>query len=87
MRFVWDDEKAQRNFRKHAVSFEEAATVFANPLAVVAEDPSRPEQARLIGESALQRVLLVVFLETDVIRIISARRATRHERRAYEEGA
>ena len=86
MRFVWDEEKAGTNLRKHGVSFEEATTVFADPLALIAEDPGRPEHAWIIGESALQRVLLVVFLETDAVRIISARRATRHERRTYEEG-
>ena len=52
------------------------------------EDESRPENARIIGESAAARVLLVVFVERehDVLRLISARRATPHERRRYEEG-
>ncbi len=84
----WDTDKADRNARKHGVSFEEAATVFADPLALVVEDESRPENARIIGESLAARILLVVFIERgrDVVRLISARRATRHERRRYEEG-
>ena len=88
MRFVWDGRKADLNARKHRVTFEEAVTVFADPLAVMIEDEGRPENARIIGESAAARVLLVVFVERehDVVRLISARRATSHERRRYEEG-
>lgn len=65
----------------------EAATVFADPLAVIVEDESQPENARIIGESLAARILLVVFVEReeDLLRIISARRATRNERRRYEE--
>jgi uncharacterized DUF497 family protein len=87
MRCVWDLDKADRNARKHGVTFEEAATVFADPLALFIEDESHPENARIIGESLAARVLLVVFVERDrgVVRLISARRATRHERRRYEE--
>ena len=88
MRCVWDGDKADRNARKHGVTFEEAATVFADPLALIIEDESHPENARIIGESLAARILLVVFIERDrdVVRLISARRATRHERRRYEEG-
>jgi uncharacterized protein len=84
----WDGDKATRNARKHRVSFEEAATVFSDPLALIIEDERRPENARVIGESLAARILLVVFIERhrDVVRLISARRATRHERRRYEEG-
>lgn len=73
---------------KHGVGFEEAATVFSDPLARVIEDERHPENARIIGESLAVRILLVVFIERDrdVVRLISARRATRHERRRYEEG-
>ncbi|HLA77816.1 MAG TPA: BrnT family toxin [Vicinamibacteria bacterium] len=88
MRCVWDGRKAELNARKHGVTFEEAATVFSDPLAVILEDESHPENARIIGESIAARILLVVFVERDrdVLRLISARRATRHERRRYEEG-
>lgn len=88
MRCEWDEDKADRNARKHGVSFEEAATVFSDPLALVIEDERHPENARIIGESLAARILLVVFIERDrdVVRLISARRATRHERRRYEEG-
>ena len=85
---MWDGDKADRNARKHGVTFEEAATVFSDPLALIIEDESHPENARIIGESHAARILLVVFVERDrdVVRLISARRATRHERRRYEEG-
>lgn len=81
-------DKAERNARKHGITFEEAATVFADPLALIIDDDSHPENARIIGESLAARILLVVFIERDreIVRLISARRATRHERRRYEEG-
>ena len=84
---MWDADKAGRNARKHGVTFEEAATVFADPLALIIEDESHPENARIMGESLAARILLVVFIERerDVVRLISARRATRQERRRYEE--
>jgi uncharacterized DUF497 family protein len=85
---VWDGDKAGRNARKHGVTFEEAATVFSDPLALIVEDERHPENARIIGESLAARILLVVFIERgrDVVRLLSARRATRQERRRYEEG-
>jgi uncharacterized DUF497 family protein len=88
VRCEWDGDKADRNAWKHGVTFEEAATVFSDPLALIIEDERHPENARIIGESLAVRVLLVVFIERDreVVRLISARRATRHERRRYEEG-
>jgi uncharacterized protein len=88
VRCVWDGHKADENARKHGVTFEEAATVFSDPLALIIEDESQPENARIIGESIAARILLVVFVERghDVLRLISARRATRHERKRYEEG-
>jgi uncharacterized DUF497 family protein len=69
------------------VSFAEAVTVFADPLAPHVEDRAHAERTLLIGQSSRQRILLTVFveLEEDLIRIISARRATSHERRRYEE--
>ena len=88
MRCVWDGRKADENARKHGITFEEAATLFRDPLALIIEDQSHPENARIIGQSIAARILLVVFLERDheVLRLISARRATRHERTRYEEG-
>ena len=88
MRLTWDFKKAASNLKKHGVSFVEAASVFAHPLAALIEDAVDPERAILIGQSNKRRVLLVVFIEKseDTIRIISARRATSHERKRYEEG-
>jgi hypothetical protein len=89
VRFAWDQQKAELNARKHGVTFEEAATVFSDPLALIVEDEAHPENAHIIGESLGGRILLVVFVERDreVLRLISARRATRVERRRYEEGS
>jgi uncharacterized DUF497 family protein len=88
MRFTWDPEKAASNLRKHGVSFREASTVFGDPLAAMVVDALDPERAILVGQSDRGRVLLTVFVELaeDMIRIISARRATSHERNRYEEG-
>lgn len=88
MNFAWDPRKASSNRKKHGVSFEEAATVFADPLALVIEDELDPGRTLLLGTSDRLRVLLVVHVELadDMIRLISARRATSHERRRYEEG-
>ncbi len=74
--------------RKHGVSFEEATTVFADPLALAIEDAIDPGRTVLVGMSERQRVLLTVYtdIDEDEVRIISARRATSHERRHYEEG-
>jgi uncharacterized DUF497 family protein len=87
--FEWDLEKASQNFRKHKVSFNEAATVFGDSLGVTACDPDRSaEEHRYItvGLSDRGRLLMVAYAERrGRIRIISARRLTRSERRAYEE--
>jgi uncharacterized DUF497 family protein len=86
--FEWDEAKARSNVRKHGVTFEEAMTVFLDELALPLEEPAHADRLILIGESRLGRVLLVVFAERGprgIIRIISARRATKHERRAYAE--
>jgi uncharacterized protein len=85
---VWVERKAEANARKHGVTFDEASTVFLDALALIVEDPGHPENARIIGLSEARRILLVVFVEQgeDALRLISARRATRHERRRYEEG-
>jgi uncharacterized DUF497 family protein len=88
VQFTWDSRKAASNLRKHGVSFEEATTVFFDALAIVVEDAPYVERAILIGQSQRERLLFTVFVEldADLIRIISARRATSHERRRYEEG-
>jgi len=80
--------KAAGNKRKHAVSFVEAVSTFADELAVVIGDDLHPERAVLLGLSSSSRILLTVYVEQldEVIRIISARRATSHERKRYEEG-
>jgi hypothetical protein len=89
VRFTWDPKKARSNWAKHGVSFAEAATAFADPLALLLDDEARPHRGILIGQSEAARLLFTVYLEidADLIRIISARRATPHERRRYEEGA
>ena len=90
-RFEWDEAKAQSNLTKHSVSFEEAATVFHDPLSVTIPDPihSQKEERFVIqGMSADQRLLVVVHTAggAEAIRLISARLATRREQRDYEEG-
>jgi uncharacterized protein len=89
-RFHWDPTKARANLKKHGVSFEEAATVFGDPLSLTIVDPqhSTPQESRfiLLGQSASGRLLVVAHTETgDDIRLISARLATPRERRDYEE--
>jgi uncharacterized protein len=90
MRFEWDPAKAAANLKKHKVSFEEASTVFADPLAATGADPDHSVgEARLItfGRSDTGQLLAVAHTEADdTLRIISARPATRSERQIYEEG-
>jgi hypothetical protein len=90
MQFEWDASKAERNLSKHGVSFEEAKTVFDDPLYVDFYDPdhSKDEERYLIvGESDRGRLLIVSYTERgDSMRLISAREVTRTEREAYEEG-
>ena len=89
LRFVWDPQKAAANERKHGVGFPEATTVFDDPLSVTIPDPAHSvgeQRFLLLGTSSQQRLLVVAHSETgESIRIISARRAGRRERRAYEE--
>ncbi len=91
LRFDWDDHKARLNLRNHGIGFDEAATVFVDPLARIFDDEAHSvEESReiIIGHSSEDRLLLVCFTErADVIRIISARKATRKERSDYEENA
>ncbi len=88
--FEWDEEKAKRNLKKHQVSFEEASTIFGDPLALTIPDPLHSEEEDrfiTLGESHRRRLLVVVATERGGrIRIISARVATRRERKDYEEG-
>ena len=90
MVFTWDPHKAAENQRKHRVDFREAATVLEDALSTTFPDPghSRLERRYLtIGTSRHGRLLVVAHTEVgEVVRIISARRATRRERRFYEEG-
>jgi uncharacterized DUF497 family protein len=94
LRFEWDRLKASRNLRKHHVSFDEASTVFYNPLARIFEDENHSDneiRELIIGDSAASRLLIVSFTERQIesqpnlIRIISARQATTRERADYEE--
>lgn len=88
MHFVWDPAKALSNLRKHNVSFEEATGAFADPHAIYDKDRRHSDRGNLIGTSRSNRLLFVVhveLLDTGEIRIISARKADRKERRLYEE--
>lgn len=88
--FEWNKNKAKGNIRKHGVSFEEAATVFGDPLSLTIDDPlhsNEEERFIIVGESNKGRLLVVVHTEKGYkIRIISARIATRGEIRTYEKG-
>jgi uncharacterized protein len=89
MEYRWDSRKAPSNLTKHGVSFEEAATVFGDPLFITFADPDHSiDEKRFIimGESNRQRLLVVAYTERrKTVRLISAREATRGERIAYEE--
>ena len=91
VRFEWDPKKAKANFSKHGVSFEEAMTVFSNPLAKIFKDDSHSAEEQreiIIGHSARQNLLLVSFTARNMgIRILSAREATTPERKDYEENS
>ena len=89
MEFEWDPRKAAKNLRKHRVSFNEAATVFGDPLSTTVPDPDHSMAENryiIIGVSNRRRVVMVAYTERgERIRIISARELTRAEREAYEE--
>jgi uncharacterized DUF497 family protein len=89
LNFEWDQRKADLNEKKHGVTFEEASTVFRDLLSLTIPDPLHSEYEErfiIIGRSEKQRILVVVHTERgDDIRLISARRATSHERETYEE--
>ncbi len=90
MEFEWDTQKAKSNLSKHDISFEEAKSVFEDPLYVDFYDPDHSEAEHryiIIGESSKHRILLVSYTERgDKIRLISARQATKQEIKAYQEG-
>jgi uncharacterized DUF497 family protein len=89
LEFEWDPLKAAANLTKHKVSFEEAASVFGDPLGCIVPDPRHSfaeERFVLLGLSQDSRLLAVMYVDQDqAIRIVSARRATPRERRNYEE--
>ena len=88
MKFVWDDVKAEKNIKNHSVSFEEATTVFTDPLSLTITDPLHSygeERFIILGQSIKNRMIVVVHTDLgDIIRIISARLATKKERKKYE---
>jgi uncharacterized DUF497 family protein len=90
--FSWDVRKALRNLKKHGVSFEEAATIFGDPQALDWDDPEHSDseyRSKRLGLSVSGRILIVAYTPRrakdgkEIVRIISARRATRKERQAY----
>jgi uncharacterized protein len=89
LRFEWDKRKAETNQRKHGISFDEAQSVFTDDLSIIVPDPDHPsgeDRAIIIGRSRGGHTLVVCYVErSDGIRLISARRATRAERRNYEQ--
>lgn len=88
MQFEWDTEKAKQNLKKHGVSFEEAVTVFYDPLSAAFDDPDHSaDEYRYvtIGLSSRDRLIVVAHAERgEGLRIISARPATAHERKRHE---
>ena len=87
--FEWDSRKAASNLNKHGVSFNEATTVFGDPLSLLMDDPKHSEDEQrflVMGLSAQYRLLVVAFAERPPhTRIISARLAARYERNQYEQ--
>ena len=89
MEFEWDGQKAAKNLSKHGVTFDEAKTIFDDPLYIDFYDPDHSDEEErhlIIGESRRGRLLIVSYTEReDVARLISAREATPAERKDYEE--
>jgi hypothetical protein len=90
LQFEWDRDKATANLKKHKVSFDEASTVFDDPWAYIFDDEDHSideHREIIIGHSIINRLLLVCFTERaeDVVRIFSARLATKKERKDYEK--
>ncbi|MBE9145223.1 BrnT family toxin [Planktothrix mougeotii] len=90
MKFEWNPDKAARNLEKHGVSFQEAVTVFNDPLSVTFPDPNHSigeSRYIIIGISRFGQILIVAHTDRlERVRIISARKATRQEQRFYEQG-
>jgi uncharacterized DUF497 family protein len=89
MKITCDPAKAESNFRKHKIRFSDAEAVLFDPMALTIEDETAESEERFVsvGANALSRVVVVVYTyRGEDIRLISARRATRRERKAYEEG-
>jgi uncharacterized DUF497 family protein len=90
MEFIWDSEKAKSNLKKHKISFEEAVTVFYDPLARITDDPDhsiKEERLIIIGYSQKSNLLFVVHVYKEseqIIRVISARKASLQERSDFE---
>ena len=91
MQFEWDAEKAASNLKKHGVSFQEAATAFGDPFSATIADPDHSEDEDryvLLGETYQGRLVVVVHTDREeTVRIISARLASRRERKSYEREA
>ncbi len=89
MLLKWDETKAVRNLAKHGVSFEEASSIFGDPLSETSDDPGHSAEDQrfvIIGMSENGRMLMVAHTDDgEIIRIISARELTRREREAYEK--
>ena len=90
MKFEWDENKDAVNLSKHGISFEEARTVFDDPLYINLYDPDHSDEEDryiIVGESQQGNLLIVSYTErADFFRLISARKVTRVEREVYEEG-
>jgi uncharacterized protein len=92
LKFEWDPKKNAKNLKKHKIDFEEARTVFEDERALIFSDESHADEEDreiIIGYSAKERLLLVCFVERkkDIVRIYSARKATKNERSDYEENS
>lgn len=89
LNFEWDQNKADSNFKKHGISFEEASTVFGDHLSLTIPDPLHSvgeERFMTIGGSHQGRTIVIVHVDkNDIIRIVSARLATKYEKKDYEE--
>ena len=90
MRFEWDPKKAESNRKKHGITFQEASTVFGDPLAITFQDPDhslKEERQITFGQSLQKRLIVISHTKRgDQTRIINARLMDRNERIIYEEG-
>jgi uncharacterized DUF497 family protein len=89
MQFQWDPEKRERNLRKHGIDFADTESVLDDPMAItVMDDASGEDRYVSVGADTLGRILVLVYtVRRDGARVISARRATTHERRTYQEAS